>query len=64
MEPPEHPRPHRPDAPARDDERQQALASPSTIALDEKEATRFLKALERPCDHAVARLEGLRRQTR
>jgi uncharacterized protein (DUF1778 family) len=64
MEPPEHPRAHRPEAPARNDERQQALASSPTIALDEKEATRFLEALERPCDHAVARLEDLRRRTR
>jgi uncharacterized protein (DUF1778 family) len=64
MEPPEHPA----TPPARslehDDERQQTLASSPTIALDEKEATRCLEALERPCDHAVARLEDLRRRTR
>jgi len=37
------------------------LGVPITIALDEEEASRFLKALERPDDRAVAKLADLRR---
>jgi len=45
-----------------DHERQQALVGLPTIALDEKEASRFLKALDRPDDRTVAKLADLRRR--
>lgn len=45
-----------------DDERQEALVGLPTIALDEEEASRFLKALERPDDRIVAKLADLRRR--
>jgi hypothetical protein len=48
--------------PARDDERQEALVGLPTIALDEKGASRFLKALERPDGRTVAKLADLRRR--
>lgn len=42
---------------------EEVLAAQRTIALNDMEAKRFLEALERPDDDAVARLEGLRRRT-
>lgn len=63
MEPPERPRPHWTEAPRGDDQRQEAPVDLPTIALDEEEASRLLKALERPCDRSVARLEDLRRRS-
>jgi uncharacterized protein (DUF1778 family) len=39
---------------------QEVLADQRTISLSEVEATRFLEALERPYEGAVARLEDLR----
>jgi hypothetical protein len=45
-----------------DDERQEALVGLPTIALDEEEASRIVKALERPDDGTVAKLTDLRRR--
>jgi hypothetical protein len=45
-----------------DDERQEALVALPAIALDEKEASRFLKALEHPDGRTVAKLADLRRR--
>jgi uncharacterized protein (DUF1778 family) len=41
---------------------QEVLAEQRTIALSEVEASRFLKALERPDEGTVARLADLRRR--
>lgn len=41
---------------------QEVLADQRTIGLSEVEVTRFLEALERPDERAVARLEDLRRR--
>lgn len=41
---------------------QEVLADQRTIALTDAEATRFLKALDRPDEETVARLEDLRRR--
>jgi uncharacterized protein (DUF1778 family) len=41
---------------------QEVLADQRTISLSKAEATRFLEALERPDEDAVARLEDLRRR--
>jgi uncharacterized protein (DUF1778 family) len=41
---------------------QEVLADQRTIALSDVEATRFLKALERPDEGTVGRLEDLRRR--
>ncbi|HZK15709.1 MAG TPA: DUF1778 domain-containing protein [Solirubrobacterales bacterium] len=41
---------------------QEVLADRQTITLDEREAQRFLDALERPDEDTVARLEDLRRR--
>lgn len=60
MEPPERPMPHRTET-QRSDEERWALVGLPTIALGEKEAARFLKALDHPRDHAVAGLAELRR---
>jgi hypothetical protein len=62
MEPLERLRPHRTEARHGDDERQEALVGLPAIALREEEATRFLKALERPRDRTVAQLADLRRR--
>ena len=45
-----------------DDEPQEARVDLPTIALDEEEASRLLKALERPDDRTVAKLADLRRR--
>jgi uncharacterized protein (DUF1778 family) len=45
-----------------DEERQEALVGLAVITLDEEEASRFLKALERPDGRTVAKLADLRRR--
>jgi hypothetical protein len=57
-------KPHRTEGRRGDDERQEALVGRPAVALDEEEASRFLKALERPDDRTVARLAELRRRAR
>jgi len=61
MKPLEHPRPHH-QAGSGDEEGREAPVGLPTIALDEKEASRFLKALERPDDRTVVKLADLRRR--
>jgi hypothetical protein len=63
MEPSDRPRPDCTEARRGDGQRQEAPVDLPTIALDEEEASRLLKALERPCDRSVARLEDLRRRS-
>ena len=60
MKPLQHQRAHRAAGRHGDDEHQEAPVDLPTIALDEEEVSRLLKALERPRDRSVARLEDLR----
>lgn len=60
MDQPEYPRRRQPEALRGEDQRQEALPGLPTIVLDEKEAARFLKALERPAERTVAHLAALR----
>lgn len=62
MKPLQHQKPHRVGGWHGDDERQEVLVGLPAIALDDKEASRFLKALGRPDDGTVAKLADLRRQ--
>jgi len=62
METSERQRSKRTEARRGDDERQRALIGQPAIALDQEEAARFLKALERPDDRTVAKLADLRRR--
>jgi hypothetical protein len=60
MKPPEHPKPHH-QARSGDEEHREAPVGLSAIALDEEEASCFLKALEWPDDRTVAKLADLHR---
>jgi hypothetical protein len=62
VKPLQHQKAQRAEGRCGDDERQEALVGLPTIALDEKEVSRFLKALERPDGRTVAKLADLRRQ--
>jgi hypothetical protein len=55
---------HRNDDRHGDDEHYEALVGLPAIALDEGEASRFLKALEQPDDRTIARLTELRHRAR
>jgi uncharacterized protein (DUF1778 family) len=57
---PEHPKPHHQARSGDANATRRAPVGLSVIALDEEEARRFLKALERPCGQTVARLADLR----
>jgi len=62
VKPLQHQKPHRIAGWHVDDEPQEARVDLPTIALDEEEASRLLKALERPDDRTVAKLADLRRR--
>jgi hypothetical protein len=62
VKPLQHQNAHRAEGGHEDDERQEAPVDLPAIALDDEEASRFLKALERPDDRTVAKLADLRRR--